>query len=373
MAVFGPRRRTLVIPMATIDRVAELLSTKGRIARGYLGLGLQPVKLDGGEIGAMAISVDAGGTWRRGGRPAGRHHRRVERRADPRRPPPRARARTRQRRRQRQAHAAARGRAGRGDADDRRTAGEPMSGEPPALMISIEIGEPELADRLAALLADVPGLRLAAPGEPADATLVTGGEPTPDVALDAARTRRPCADRRRGVEQGDRPAARDLGAHGQIPHCVTCLINSMPRIAPRRWRRGRGSGLFGSRPGRCRRPNRPQIQQNPAKPGPGHAKECKKRGLDFLAFSRPNRAFSMVYDNLKAVFRFPLAASSPRRNPGSTSCRPRGLSFTAANWQSTQFSGSQKGNVEKSRRPRKSNGLCSRRRSHPQSGQGEFP
>jgi S1-C subfamily serine protease len=61
MVVFGPRRRTLVIPMATIDRVAELLSTQGRIARGYLGLGLQAVKLDGGGIGAMAISVDAKG------------------------------------------------------------------------------------------------------------------------------------------------------------------------------------------------------------------------------------------------------------------------------------------------------------------------
>ena len=61
MAVFGPRRRTLVIPTATIDRVAEVLATKGRIARGYLGLGLQPVKLDGGGTGAMAISVDAKG------------------------------------------------------------------------------------------------------------------------------------------------------------------------------------------------------------------------------------------------------------------------------------------------------------------------
>ena len=58
-----------------------------------------------------------------------------------------------------------------------------MIGEPPALVVAIEVGEPELADRLAALLADVPGLRLAAPGEPADATLVAPGEPAPDVAL----------------------------------------------------------------------------------------------------------------------------------------------------------------------------------------------
>ncbi len=61
MAVFGPRRRTLVIPTATIDRVAATLVAKGRIARGYLGLGLQPVKLEGGGLGLMAISVDAKG------------------------------------------------------------------------------------------------------------------------------------------------------------------------------------------------------------------------------------------------------------------------------------------------------------------------
>jgi S1-C subfamily serine protease len=61
MTVFGPRRRTLVIPMTTIDRVAEVLATKGRIARGYLGLSLQPVKLDAGGIGAMATSVDPKG------------------------------------------------------------------------------------------------------------------------------------------------------------------------------------------------------------------------------------------------------------------------------------------------------------------------
>ena len=58
MAVFGPRRRTLVIPMATIDGVAATLVAKGRIARGYLGLSLQPVKLEGGGVGLMALSVD---------------------------------------------------------------------------------------------------------------------------------------------------------------------------------------------------------------------------------------------------------------------------------------------------------------------------
>lgn len=61
MAVFGPRRRVLVIPSATIDRVAAKLETHGRIARGYLGVGLQPVRLDGEGIGAMVMSVDAKG------------------------------------------------------------------------------------------------------------------------------------------------------------------------------------------------------------------------------------------------------------------------------------------------------------------------
>lgn len=59
MAVQGVRR-VLVIPAATIDRVAGRLETHGRIARGYLGVGLQPVKLDDG-IGAMVMSVDKTG------------------------------------------------------------------------------------------------------------------------------------------------------------------------------------------------------------------------------------------------------------------------------------------------------------------------
>ena len=60
MAVLGARRRVLVIPTATIERVASRLETHGRIARGYLGLGLQPIKLDDG-IGAMVMNVDKDG------------------------------------------------------------------------------------------------------------------------------------------------------------------------------------------------------------------------------------------------------------------------------------------------------------------------
>jgi S1-C subfamily serine protease len=59
MAVLGPRR-VLVIPTATIARVAAKLETHGRIARGYLGVGLQPVKLDEG-VGAMVMSIDKSG------------------------------------------------------------------------------------------------------------------------------------------------------------------------------------------------------------------------------------------------------------------------------------------------------------------------
>ena len=62
MAVFGPRRRVLVIPSATIERVAAKLETDGRIARGYVGLGLQPVALEGhDELGVMVMSVDPRG------------------------------------------------------------------------------------------------------------------------------------------------------------------------------------------------------------------------------------------------------------------------------------------------------------------------
>jgi S1-C subfamily serine protease len=45
MAVLGPRRRVLAIPTSTIDRVVDQLLAKGHVFRGYLGAGLQPVRL----------------------------------------------------------------------------------------------------------------------------------------------------------------------------------------------------------------------------------------------------------------------------------------------------------------------------------------
>jgi S1-C subfamily serine protease len=62
MVVFGPRRQVLVIPAATIERVATTLETHGKVARGYLGLGLQPAKLDRDDgLGVMVMSVDPNG------------------------------------------------------------------------------------------------------------------------------------------------------------------------------------------------------------------------------------------------------------------------------------------------------------------------
>ena len=41
----GPRNMVLTIPPSTVNRVVEQLLERGRIARGYLGLGMQPVRL----------------------------------------------------------------------------------------------------------------------------------------------------------------------------------------------------------------------------------------------------------------------------------------------------------------------------------------
>ncbi|HYC14174.1 MAG TPA: S1C family serine protease [Stellaceae bacterium] len=62
MAVRGPRRRVLVIPSATIERVAAKLETDGRIPRGYLGVALHRVPGGApGAFGAMVMSLDPKG------------------------------------------------------------------------------------------------------------------------------------------------------------------------------------------------------------------------------------------------------------------------------------------------------------------------
>jgi S1-C subfamily serine protease len=68
MTVFGPRRRVLVIPAATIARVATHLEAHGKVARGYLGLRLQSVRLErDGGVGAMVMGVEGDGPGAKAG------------------------------------------------------------------------------------------------------------------------------------------------------------------------------------------------------------------------------------------------------------------------------------------------------------------
>ena len=57
MSTFGPRQQVLVIPTATIARVAAQLAAHGRVARGWLGVGVQPVAIPGEAAGASATGL----------------------------------------------------------------------------------------------------------------------------------------------------------------------------------------------------------------------------------------------------------------------------------------------------------------------------
>src|SRR6201999_2489453 len=68
MSTAGPRRRALVIPAATIGRVLDPLLAEGRIARGWLGVGLPPVMVPdrlrataGRDSGMMVVNLAADG------------------------------------------------------------------------------------------------------------------------------------------------------------------------------------------------------------------------------------------------------------------------------------------------------------------------
>lgn len=78
ITTFGPRGQVLVIPGATIDRVLPALVRSGRVARGWLGVALQPVAVpdalrgDAGEPGGlMVMSMADGGPAARAGLLAG--------------------------------------------------------------------------------------------------------------------------------------------------------------------------------------------------------------------------------------------------------------------------------------------------------------
>jgi len=67
MSTLGPRRRALVIPTATLERAVATLLAYGRVARGWLGVGLQPVAVPeelrescGQATGLMVLGLSAG-------------------------------------------------------------------------------------------------------------------------------------------------------------------------------------------------------------------------------------------------------------------------------------------------------------------------
>jgi S1-C subfamily serine protease len=64
MSTFGPRKRVLAIPAATLERVVPTLLRDGHVARGWLGMALQPVAVpealrqaNGQSAALMAMSI----------------------------------------------------------------------------------------------------------------------------------------------------------------------------------------------------------------------------------------------------------------------------------------------------------------------------
>ncbi len=57
----------LAIPAATVDRVVDEILARGRVARGYLGVGLQPVELPDHHKGLIVLSLEPEGPASRAG------------------------------------------------------------------------------------------------------------------------------------------------------------------------------------------------------------------------------------------------------------------------------------------------------------------
>ena len=60
MATSGPRRTAVVIPASTVHRVVDQLRQRGRIARGYLGIGMQPVAFPEAARQQLGLSAERG-------------------------------------------------------------------------------------------------------------------------------------------------------------------------------------------------------------------------------------------------------------------------------------------------------------------------
>ncbi len=60
MATSGPRRSAVTIPTSTVNRVVDQLVQRGRIARGYLGIGMQPVAFPEGTRQSLGLHAERG-------------------------------------------------------------------------------------------------------------------------------------------------------------------------------------------------------------------------------------------------------------------------------------------------------------------------
>lgn len=71
------RHSAVTVPAVTVERVAKEISEKGRVARGYLGIGLQPVRIpesmlksmgkEAGRTGLVVVNVEPGSPAERAG------------------------------------------------------------------------------------------------------------------------------------------------------------------------------------------------------------------------------------------------------------------------------------------------------------------
>ena len=60
MATSGPRRSAVTIPASTVNRVVDQLVQRGRIAQGYLGVGMQPVAFSNATRQSLGLKAEQG-------------------------------------------------------------------------------------------------------------------------------------------------------------------------------------------------------------------------------------------------------------------------------------------------------------------------